>query len=116
MTNSLNTPVEALEYGYPLVVRRYQIRRNSGGAGRFRGGDGVIREIELLTPAQISLLSDRRKLAPYGLAGGCPGLVGNNRLIRPGHPARNLPGKFSIRAERGTRIVIETPGGGGHGR
>lgn len=116
MTNSLNTPVEALEYGYPLVVRRYQIRRNSGGAGRFRGGDGVIREIELLTPAQISLLSDRRKLAPYGLAGGGPGLVGNNRLIRPGHPARNLPGKFSIRAERGTRIVIETPGGGGHGR
>lgn len=116
MTNSLNTPIEALEYGYPLVVRRYQIRRHSGGAGGFRGGDGVIREIELLTPAQISLLSDRRRLAPYGLAGGSPGQVGRNRLIRFGHPTRNLPGKFSIRADRGTRIVIETPGGGGHGR
>lgn len=116
MTNSLNTPVEALEYSYPLVVRRYQIRRRSGGAGKQRGGDGVIREIELLSPARISLLSDRRRHPPYGLAGGEPGRCGLNRLRRPGRATVRLPGKFSIQAEAGTCLIIETPGGGGHGR
>lgn len=116
MTNSLNTPVEALEYSYPLVVRRYQIRRRSGGAGKQRGGDGVIREIELLSPARISLLSDRRRHPPYGLAGGEPGRCGLNRLRRPGRATVRLPGKFSIQAETGTCLIIETPGGGGHGR
>jgi len=116
MTNSLNTPVEALEYSYPLVVRRYQIRRRSGGAGKHRGGDGVIREIELLSPARISLLSDRRRHPPYGLAGGEPGRCGLNRLRRPGRSTVKLPGKFSINAEAGTCLTIETPGGGGHGR
>lgn len=115
MTNSLNTPVEALEYSYPLIVHRYQIRRRSGGAGKYRGGDGVIREIELRTPARVSLLSDRRLLPPYGLAGGDPGQRGRNRLQRPGRSSVKLPGKFSIDAEAGTRIIIETPGGGGHG-
>lgn len=115
MTNSLNTPVEALEFSYPLVVRRYQIRRGSGGAGRRCGGDGVIREIELLSPARISLLSDRRNLPPYGLAGGRPGRPGVNRLTRPGRPATRLPGKFSIEAEAGVCLTIETPGGGGYG-
>lgn len=115
MTNSLNTPIEALEYSYPLIVRRYQIRRRSGGAGRHRGGDGVIREIELLVPARLSLLADRRRFAPYGLAGGCPGARGAANLRLPGRPATRLPGKFSMVVPRGATITVETPGGGGHG-
>ena len=70
MTNSLNTPIEALEYAYPFRVRRYAYRDGSGGAGQFRGGDGLIREVELLADAQVTLLADRRKLRPYGLQGG----------------------------------------------
>jgi N-methylhydantoinase B len=114
MTNSLNTPVEALEYAYPLRVRRYAIRRGSGGGGKHWGGDGVIREIELLADARVSLLADRRKFAPYGLAGGGEGKKGRAELIEDGGKRRKLPGKFSIRAKRGDRILIETPGGGGH--
>lgn len=123
MTNSLNTPVEALEYAYPLRVRRYSVRRNSGGRGRYRGGDGVIREIELLTDARVSLLADRRLMAPYGLHGGEAGKLGSAELLiadqkhRRGHVAKRkkLPGKFSLQAHAGDRIVIETPGGGGCG-
>jgi len=116
MTNSLNTPVEALEYAYPLRVRRYAIRRGSGGKGKHCGGDGVIREIELLTDARVSLLSDRRKFAPYGLNDGCAAKKGRALLIEVGgKKGRKLPGKFSIRAKRGARVVIETPGGGGCG-
>ncbi|HKQ74962.1 MAG TPA: hydantoinase B/oxoprolinase family protein [Blastocatellia bacterium] len=116
MTNSLNTPVEALEYAYPLRVRRYAIRRGSGGKGKHRGGDGVIREIELLTDARVSLLADRRKFAPYGLNDGCAAKKGRASLIEVGGKRRRkLPGKFSIRAKRGVRLVIETPGGGGCG-
>lgn len=115
MTNSLNTPVEALEYAYPLRIRRYAIRRGSGGKGRHCGGDGVIREIELLTDARVSLLADRRKFAPYGLNGGGPAKKGQAELIEAGGRKRKLPGKFSIRAKRGARVVIETPGGGGCG-
>ena len=116
MTNSLNTPVEALEYAYPLRVRRYAIRRGSGGKGKHRGGDGVIREIELLTDARVSLLADRRKIPPYGLNDGCPAKKGRASLIEVGGKRRRkLPGKFSIRAARGARVVIETPGGGGCG-
>jgi N-methylhydantoinase B len=115
MTNSLNTPVEALEYAYPLRVRRYGIRRGSGGQGKHCGGDGAIREIELLTDAQVSLLADRRKLAPYGLQGGAPGQPGRAELIKADGQRQALPGKFSLQAERGDRILIETPGGGGHG-
>jgi N-methylhydantoinase B len=116
MTNSLNTPVEALEYAYPLRVRRYAIRRGSGGAGRQRGGDGVVREIELLADARVSLLSDRRRFAPYGLAGGEGGKRGKAELTRRDGKRRKLPGKFSLAARRGERIVIATPGGGGHGK
>jgi N-methylhydantoinase B len=116
MTNSLNTPVEALEYAYPLRVRRYAIRRGSGGAGRHRGGDGVVREIELLADARVSLLADRRRFAPYGLAGGEPGKPGAAAVAGPGGGRRQLPGKFSLAARRGARVTIETPGGGGHGR
>ncbi|HQR32974.1 MAG TPA: hydantoinase B/oxoprolinase family protein, partial [Blastocatellia bacterium] len=117
MTNSLNTPIEALEYAYPLRVRRYAIRRNSGGRGHTRGGDGAIREIELLTNAKVSLLSDRRKLAPYGLHGGEDGKRGLTYLIPATQKTKKkkLPAKFSISASAGDRIVIETPGGGGCG-
>jgi len=115
MTNSLNTPVEALEYAYPLRVRRYAIRRNSGGRGRHRGGDGTIREIELLTDARVSMLSDRRKIAPYGLHGGEDGKRGQTELITAEGRKKKLPGKFSISASEGDRIMIETPGGGGFG-
>ncbi len=115
MTNSLNTPVEALEYAYPLRVRRYAIRRNSGGRGKYRGGNGTIREIELLTDAQVSMLADRRKIAPYGLHGGEDGKRGQTELITADGKRKRLPGKFSIQMSEGDRIVIETPGGGGCG-
>jgi len=84
MTNSLNTPIEALEAAYPVRVRRYSLRRDSGGKGQFRGGDGIIREIEFLTDVRASILSERRRLQPYGLAGGRPGEAGRNELIVPG--------------------------------
>lgn len=129
MTNTLNTPVEALEYAFPLRVTRYEIRRGSGGAGRRRGGDGVYREIALLADATVSILSERRRHAPYGLAGGAPGASGENRY----YPAaaeklppelarfpekdgyRVLPGKLTFTARKGARIGIATPGGGGYG-
>jgi N-methylhydantoinase B len=115
MTNSLNTPAEAMEYEYPIRVHRYSIRRESGGGGRFRGGDGVVREIELLTDARVTILSDRRKTRPYGLAGGEPGAVGRTALIRGGRE-QFLGSKDSTAARAGDRIRIETPGGGGYGK
>jgi N-methylhydantoinase B len=114
MTNSLNTPAEALEYAYPMRVRRYSIRRESGGGGRFRGGDGIVREIELLTDARVTILSDRRKTRPYGLNGGEPGAAGRTVLITESGE-RVLAGKDSTNACAGERIRIETPGGGGYG-
>lgn len=114
MTNSLNTPAEALEYAYPLRVREYRIRRNSGGKGRHRGGDGVTREIETLTPAQMSLLSDRRKRAPYGLSGGAAGKRGRAAIAHDGRK-REVASKGSWQLASGDRIRIETPGGGGFG-
>ena len=114
MTNSLNTPVEALEYAYPFRVRRYSYRPNSGGAGRFRGGDGLIREIELLGPAQVTLLADRRRFAPYGLSGGKEGAKGCTTLIASG-AEKSLPGKCNLQADAGDIVRIETPGGGGWG-
>jgi N-methylhydantoinase B len=115
MTNSLNTPAEALEYAYPLRVRRYAIRRGSGGRGRSRGGDGVVREIETLVPARVSLLADRRRRGPYGLAGGEDGRPGRDSLVREGR-ARPLDSKGSWQLEAGDRVRVETPGGGGHGK
>ena len=114
MTNTLNTPVEALEYVYPLRVLRYEIRRGSGGAGKWRGGDGVRRDIELLADAQVTLLSERRVLAPYGLAGGEPGARGRNVLIRGG-TEQELPGKTTLDARAGDVVSVQTPGGGGWG-
>lgn len=115
MTNSLNTPIEALEYAYPFRVLRYAYRRNSGGAGRHRGGDGLIREIELLGPAQVTLLTERRVFPPYGLNGGLPGTKGRNVLVERGIE-RELPGKCNIQADAGAVLRIETPGGGGWGK
>ncbi|MGH9804600.1 MAG: hydantoinase B/oxoprolinase family protein [Candidatus Acidiferrales bacterium] len=116
MTNSLNTPIEALETFYPVRVRRYAVRANSGGRGRFRGGDGVIREVELLTDAQVAILSDRRRFPPYGLAGGKPGKRGENFLIRSTGKVEKLPGKCAVDARAGDVVSIATPGGGGWGR
>jgi N-methylhydantoinase B len=115
MTNSLNTPAEALEYAYPLRVRAYRLRRGSGGRGLHRGGDGVVREIETLTRARVSLLADRRTRAPYGLAGGGDGARGRDSIVRDGR-ARKVEAKGSWELKPGDRVRIETPGGGGHGK
>ena len=115
MTNSLNTPVEALEYAYPFRVRSYGYRAGSGGAGEFKGGDGLVREIELLADAQVTLLCDRRRFQPYGLAGGEGGKTGLTRLINPDGSSEELAGKCSIHAKKGDLIGMETPGGGGWG-
>lgn len=115
MTNSLNTPAEALEFAYPLRVTRYGYRRGSGGQGKYRGGDGIIREIELLSDAQITVLADRRRFAPYGLQNGEPGKPGTTTLISDNREMQ-LPGKCSVQAKRGDRIRLESPGGGGWGQ
>lgn len=111
MTNTLNTPIESLETHYPLRVCRYQIRAGSGGAGRMRGGDGLVREFEFLAPTQVTLLTERRRHGPWGLAGGGAGEPGRNSLN-----GRELPAKFEFTAAPGDRLVIESPGGGGYGR
>ena len=116
MTNSLNTPAEALEYAYPLRVRRYSLRPGSGGDGKYRGGDGIVREIEVLADAEVTLLADRRDRGPYGLAGGKDGAPGKAVMIREDGSSQELPGKFNVRLRKGERIRIETPGGGGWGR
>ena len=115
MTNSLNTPAEALEYAYPLRVHEYRIRRGSGGEGKHSGGDGVVREIETLVPARMSLLADRRKFKPYGLSGGGAGKPGNAKIIHEGR-SRKIGSKGSWQLAAGDRVRIETPGGGGFGK
>jgi N-methylhydantoinase B len=115
MTNSLNTPVEALEYAYPLRVRRYGYRYGSGGSGKFRGGDGLIRELEFLTDAEVTLLADRRKFCPYGLCGGESGAPGRAWIQKDGDSPTELAGKCGLRVSRGDRLRLETPGGGGWG-
>lgn len=114
MTNTLNTPVEALEHAYPIRVTRYGLRRGSGGNGRKRGGDGIVREYEFLGEAEVTILSERRRIAPWGLLGGEDGKRGRNVLIRDGREVE-LPGKVNLRVRKGDRLRIETPGGGGYG-
>ena len=114
MTNTLNTPVEALEYAYPLRVRRYAVRRGSGGDGRWPGGDGLVRELEFLVPARVTLLAERRRLRPWGLEGGEAGAPGRDFLLREGE-ARELPAKGTVEVETGDVLRVETPGGGGWG-
>ena len=116
MTNSLNTPAEALEYAYPLRVRRYSLRPGSGGTGKHGGGDGIIREIEVLTDCEVTLLAERRTHGPWGLAGGEAGAPGKTSVIRNSGSIEEMPGKFSTRLRAGERIRIESPGGGGWGR
>ena len=115
MTNTLNTPIEALEYSYPFLVTEYSIRRSTGGEGLHRGGDGIVREIQLQSDADITILSERRKLPPYGLGGGKPGAVGKNVIIRSGERMEK-PGKFSASLQRNDIVRVETPGGGGYGK
>ena len=115
MTNTLNTPIEALEAYYPMRITEYRIRRGSGGRGRARGGDGLVRELECLVDSSVSLLTERRTIAPYGLAGGGDGAKGANFLVRAGR-RKKLPGKTNAMLGAGDRVRIETPGGGGWGR
>ena len=115
MTNSLNTPAEALEYAYPLRVRSYSLRPASGGTGKFAGGDGIVREIEVLTDCEVTLLADRRTRGPWGLAGGQDGAPGKTTVVHSGGSIQPIPGKFSTRLRAGERVRIETPGGGGWG-
>jgi N-methylhydantoinase B len=110
MSNTLNTPVEALETEYPLRVRELALRRGSGGKGRYRGGDGIVREVEALEPMGFTLITERRRHAPRGRDGGADGAPGRNLLN--GEP---LPSKCAGDLVAGDRLRIETPGGGGHG-
>lgn len=116
MTNSLNTPAEALEHAYPIRVVEYSLRAGSGGEGKHRGGNGIVREVELLSDAQVTLLADRRKRGPYGLSGGGEGVAGRSTVIHPDGRKEALPGKCSVRLRKGSRVRIETSGGGGWGK
>jgi N-methylhydantoinase B len=111
MSNTLNTPVEALERSFPLRVLRSERRRGSGGAGTHRGGDGIVREVEALEPMEYSLIAERRRHAPRGAAGGGDGAPGRDFL-----GGARLPGKSTGSLRPGDRLRIETPGGGGYGR
>jgi len=110
MTNTLNTPIESLEMSFPIQINRYALRRGSGGAGLHAGGDGIIREYRFLKPTQVTIISERRNNAPWGLKGGLPGKVGKNSLN--GQP---LPPKIALVLKEGDVVMIETPGGGGWG-
>jgi N-methylhydantoinase B len=116
MTNSLNTPAEALEYAYPVRLRQYSLCPKSGGAGLHIGGNGIVREIEVLTDAQVTLLADRRSRGPYGLNGGADGAPGRTVIIRLDGSEEVIAGKTSVRLRAGERVRIESPGGGGWGR
>jgi N-methylhydantoinase B/oxoprolinase/acetone carboxylase alpha subunit len=117
MTNTMDTPVEALERAYPMRIRRYALREGSGGAGAAPGGDGIERELEMLEPVTVSLITERRASAPWGLAGGEPGAVGENSWLRGGDEARAepLPDKCTVQLAPGDVLRVRTPGGGGWG-
>jgi 5-oxoprolinase (ATP-hydrolysing) len=119
MTNTRITDPEILEHRYPVRLERFAIRRGSGGAGRWRGGDGVVRELTFLQPVSLSLLTQHRQSGPYGMNGGHPGTPGRQRLVRAGTPledAEELAGIDGREAEAGDRLILETPGGGGWGK
>src|SRR5205085_6453912 len=117
MTNTKNTPVEALERAFPMRVLRYRLRKDSGGAGQFRGGDGIERDVEMLEDVTVSLITERRVSQPWGLAGGEPGATGENWLLPHGDESRGerLPDKCTIRVQAGDVLRMLTPGGGGWG-
>ncbi|MGZ3441000.1 MAG: hydantoinase B/oxoprolinase family protein, partial [Polyangia bacterium] len=114
MTNTRNTPVEILEHELPLRIVRYARRRGSGGGGTHAGGDGIVREFELLAPTTVTLVGERRRRPPYGLSGGGPGTPGEDTLRR-GDVTVRLPGKITFAGKAGDRLTVATPGGGGHG-
>lgn len=114
MSNTLNTPIEVLESEYPVRVTRYRLRAGSGGAGGFHGGAGVTRELLFLASATVTLLTERRVLAPYGLHGGDAGMPGQNQVVSDGR-STDVPGKATFHIEAGETVVIGTPGGGGWG-
>ena len=118
MTNTRNTPVESLEHAYPLRVAALRVRAGSGGAGRYRGGEGIERSLEMLADARVTVIAERRGRGPYGLAGGKPGRPGETRVRYPGRtgPGETLPAKFTIDVSKHTVITVSSPGGGGWGR
>jgi 5-oxoprolinase (ATP-hydrolysing) len=115
MTNTRITDAEVLEARHPVRLVRFALRRGSGGAGRWRGGDGLVREYAFRAPVTLSLLGERRTTPPYGLAGGEPGAPGRNRVERRDGAVEALPGRITLGLEAGDRLRIETPGGGGYG-
>jgi N-methylhydantoinase B len=117
MTNTMNTPVEALEITYPLRVERYELREGSSGDGHYRGGNGLVRAIRIIDhTARVSLQCERRRFAPYGLHGGADGKPGENAVLHPSGEREALPGKASLSLAAGEIVVVETPGGGGWGK
>jgi 5-oxoprolinase (ATP-hydrolysing) len=115
MTNTRITDPEVIEHRYPIRLRRFFIRPGSGGEGRWRGGDGLVREIEFLAPLEFSILSQHRVSAPYGMAGGGDGAVGRQVVDRADGTRHELEGIDGCRVNPGDRLIIETPGGGGWG-
>jgi len=115
MTNTKNTPIESLHSHYPIRVVRYTLRRGSGGEGRYRGGDGIEREIEFREDATVSLMGERRRVAPWGLSGGLEGAKGEDWLQRVGSAPERIPGKCTFDVRAGDRLLVRTPGGGGWG-
>jgi N-methylhydantoinase B len=117
MTNTMNTPIEALEITYPLRVERYELRQGSSGAGKHRGGEGLVRAIRAVGgETRVSLQCERRRFAPYGLHGGADGAHGHNAVIHNDGTTEDVPGKASLTLAEGEVVVVETPGGGGWGR
>jgi N-methylhydantoinase B len=115
MTNTANTPVEAIESVFPVRVWHFGVRNGSGGQGLHRGGDGVVFEVEFLQDCDVAVVADRRIAGPPGVGGGGAGAPGANTLLMPGAPGQHLPGSFQRRVLTGERLRVETPGGGGWG-
>ncbi len=115
MSNTRNTPIEAIEHHLPLRVRSYRLRRGSGGSGRYAGGEGILREYEMLAHTSITLLTERRTTRPYGVQGGSPGGSGRNTVLHANGASEEVPAKVKLELRPGDRLRIESPGGGGFG-
>jgi N-methylhydantoinase B/oxoprolinase/acetone carboxylase alpha subunit len=115
MSNTRNTPIEAIEQSLPVRIHSYALRKGSGGAGKYPGGDGLVREYTALVPTEATILTERRKSQPYGAQGGSPGLSGRNVVVRANGAVEELPAKVRLELAPGDLLRIETPGGGGYG-